>query len=119
MLAPARIPVTAGKKTAKTPQKSMPLNPSSMNPGYVPHQVIFVTGCSVTGLPKIEISDAAITAMMRNWTRKARLAPTYAMARRTTNVKKSTRIAGWWGKIHRQPSRKPMICIAVPSARAR
>lgn len=40
MLAPAMIPVAAGKKTAKTPQKAIPEKPSSTEPGKAPHQVI-------------------------------------------------------------------------------
>ncbi len=40
MLAPAMIPVAAGKKTANTLQKAIPEKPFSMEPGKAPHQLI-------------------------------------------------------------------------------
>ena len=44
ILAPAMIPVAAGKNTAKTNQKSLPLNPFSIDPLKVPQRTASSVG---------------------------------------------------------------------------
>ncbi len=119
MFAPARMPVVAGKKTANTPQKSVPEKPSSTNPGKSPHHWISWVGAQVTGLPKMLRRLTPMTPMIRYWVLKARSALFQAMPNRTARTTRSMRMAGWVGKIHCQPSRKPMTYIATPRGRVR
>ena len=94
MLAPAMMPVAAGKNTANTPQKVVPRKPVSGAPGNWPHQVGWNCSAPVKTVAKTETRESPITAMMMNWMRKARLALITAMAKSTAKVARSTTRAG-------------------------
>ena len=61
------MPVAAGKKTAKTAQKSVPANPFSGEPRQVPAH--WMSPVHPAGLARIRTRDSAITAMIPYWTR--------------------------------------------------
>jgi len=64
MLAPAMMPVTAGKKTAKTVQKSACSKP--------PISGTLSSGIVLMGEKAMETSESAIIAMTTYWTRMAK-----------------------------------------------
>ena len=71
-MAPARMPVVAGKKIANTAQKSVPPNPRSGNPWYSPIQVISELGAIGCWVRKMDTTEAAMIAMIPYCTRNAR-----------------------------------------------
>ncbi len=115
MLAPAMMPVAAGKKTANTTQKEVPLNPFSGEPGKLPMRVGWYCIAPVKTVANIEISASTRMPMMTNWMRKASPALTMAMPKRTAKVSRSTTSGMWLGKMLIQPSRKPKMYIATAS----
>ncbi len=98
-LSPAIIPVTAGKKMAKTVQKPL----ASKGRGGL---------LAVMVSPKIAprnsaMSDRTIKAMMGSWLRKAVPAPRKARAATRMMMRKALGINGAAGQIRRSTSAKP------------
>ena len=76
MLAPAMMPVAAGKKTAKTIQKSAPEKPFSTEPRQSPQRTGVWPSPQPAGLARISTRDTAMTPMITYWILKAKSALT-------------------------------------------
>jgi hypothetical protein len=104
ILAPAIMPVEAGKNTAKTAQKPMPAKPVSGEPLNSPHHWMGWLKVSPEMLKPIDTKEPIITARITYCTLKAKEALIKAMPKRIAKAAKSTSMAGRSGNTQVQPT---------------